>query len=613
MKYLSVCSGIEAATVAWHSLGWTPLAFSEIEPFPRAVLQHHYPDVPLHGDFTVLRDQPWIVDADILVGGTPCQAFSVAGLRNSLSDERGNLSLEFVRLADAIDNVRIGSGRKPAIIVWENVPGVLSVKDNAFGCFLSALAGDDTPYVPPRGKWTNAGVVAGPKRTIAWRVLDAQYFGLAQRRRRVFVVASAGDGFDPAAVLLECEGVRRDTPPRRETGQVAPTIPSRSTAGGGLGTDLDCDGGVITLAHGQGGAEVACERSPTLTCIHEAPIAAYAVPVAPTLRAGGNQTGGDRPPGTDVDTADSLIVAHSLRGEGFDASEDGTGRGTPLVPVEVVGSLSCNTGPNGNDAGNFACNQAVDAGHVLPVVASTLKANNGGGGFGSDPSETFLPVAFSYIDNGADASNDLSPTLRALGAYDANGGGQMAVTYPINTQIALRHKALGERTGMGIGDTDDPAFTLQAGHSHAVAVQASQSGVRFNETVGTLDANYGSRRHNGVMVPVNGGDKPHVLAAIGFYANEGSLGSGNNTEMSPTLKAHPKTSNLAAVATNMAVRRLTPVECERLQGFPDAYTMIPWKKKPPSDCPDGPRYKALGNSMAVPCMRWIGERIQKAV
>lgn len=222
MKYLSVCSGIEAASVAWHPLGWQPLAFSEIEAFPRAVLQHHYPQVPLHGDFTVLRDQDWIVGADVLVGGTPCQAFSVAGLRNSLADERGNLSLEFVRLADAIDAVRTDAGREPAIIVWENVPGVLSVKDNAFGCFVAALAGDVTPIDPPRGKWSNAGVVDGPQRTVAWRVLDAQYFGLAQRRRRVFVVASARDGFDPAAVLLEFEGVRRDTPPRREAGKSLP-------------------------------------------------------------------------------------------------------------------------------------------------------------------------------------------------------------------------------------------------------------------------------------------------------------------------------------------------------------------------------------------------------
>jgi DNA (cytosine-5)-methyltransferase 1 len=240
VKYLSVCSGIEAASVAWHPLGWEPLAFSEIEAFPRAVLAHHYPDVPCHGDFTVLRDQPWIVDADVLVGGTPCQAFSVAGLRNSLSDERGNLSLEFVRLADAIDTVRSGTGREPAIIVWENVPGVLSVKDNAFGCFLAALAGDAAPYDPPRGKWTNAGVVDGPERTVAWRVLDAQYFGLAQRRRRVFVcaVGNSRKGFDPAAVLLEFEGVRRDSAPRREAGKaVAGTIDASLGRSRGAGTN----------------------------------------------------------------------------------------------------------------------------------------------------------------------------------------------------------------------------------------------------------------------------------------------------------------------------------------------------------------------------------------
>ena len=220
MKYLSVCSGIEAASVAWHPLGWEPLAFSEIEPFPRKVLAHHYPDVPLHGDFTVLREQNWIKDADILVGGTPCQAFSVAGLRNSLDDDRGNLTLEFVRLADAIDNFRrIGDG---TIIVWENVPGVLSVKDNAFGCLLGALVGNDTPLIPTGGKWTNAGMVVGPKRRVAWRILDAQYFGVAQRRRRVFVVASARDGFDPAEVLFEREGLRRDIAPRRKQGKSLP-------------------------------------------------------------------------------------------------------------------------------------------------------------------------------------------------------------------------------------------------------------------------------------------------------------------------------------------------------------------------------------------------------
>ena len=478
MRFLSICSGIEAASVAWHPLGWRALALSEIEAFPRAVLAHHYPGVPLHGDFTTLRNEPFIVDAEALVGGTPCQAFSVAGLRNSLADDRGNLSLEFVRLADAIDDIRSAAGRDPAIIVWENVPGVLSVKDNAFGCFLAALAGDASPYVPPRGKWTNAGVVAGPARTVAWIVKDAQYFGVAQRRRRVFVVASARAGFDPAAVLFECEGVRRDTPPRREKGKIAPTIPSRSTAGGGLGTDFDLDGGLLA-----GTLEASLGRSrgagtppgaPALTCLHEAP-----------------------------------IVAHSLRGEGFDASEDGTGRGTPLVPV-----------------------------------------------------------AFSSKDHGADATEDLSPTLRAMPHHGshANGGGQMAVAVPLQ-EVGKRTGVSTDdpRAGIGIGQDGDPMFTLQAGAQHGVAMAVSLRGREGGAT-----AELGDEVQNCLRASQGGGDKPHVL-------------------------------------TSMAVRRLTPVECERLQGFPDGYTNIPWRAKP--EAPDGPRYKALGNSMAVPVMAWIGRRI----
>ena len=438
MNYLSICSGIEAASVAWHPLGWEPLAFSEIEAFPRAVLAHHYPHVPLHGDFTTLRHEPWIVDADVLVGGTPCQAFSVAGLRKSLGDDRGNLSLEFIKLADSIDAAREAEGRDPCIVVWENVPGVLSVKDNAFGCFLAALAGDITPYDPPRGKWTDAGVVHGPQRAIAWRILDAQYFGLAQRRRRVFVVASSREGFDPAAVLLEWEGVRRDTPPRREAREVAPTIPSRSTAGGGRGVERAGE------TRGQD------------------PVVAVTTEISHCLNAGGMGR-------QDYET--ETLVAHTLKAEGFDASEDGTGRGTPLVPV----------------------------------------------------------MAFSAKDHGADATEDLSPTLRSMGhdKSHANGGGQVAVA------VSLRG-----REGGGTAELGD-------------------------EVQNCLRASSG------------GGDKAHVLA-------------------------------------QMAVRRLTPVECERLQGFPDGYTAIPWRGKPAEDCPDGPRYKALGNSMAVPVMRWIGKRIAEA-
>jgi len=211
MKYLSVCSGIEAASVAWEPLGWTPLAFSEIEPFPAAVLKHHWPEVPNHGDMT--KYEQWNIPGgtvDLLVGGTPCQSFSVAGLRKGLDDPRGGLMLTFLKIAQRF---------QPRWIVWENVPGVLSSNGGRdFGSFLGALG--ELGY-----GW-------------AYRVLDAQWFGVAQRRRRVFVVGCLGDGAAAAKVLFESESVRRDSPPSREKGKgvaanVAPSLtasndPSRS-------------------------------------------------------------------------------------------------------------------------------------------------------------------------------------------------------------------------------------------------------------------------------------------------------------------------------------------------------------------------------------------------
>jgi DNA (cytosine-5)-methyltransferase 1 len=537
VRYLSVCSGIEAASVAWHPLGWEPLAFSEIEAFPRAVLEHHYPDVPLHGDFTVLKDEPWIVDADVLVGGTPCQAFSVAGLRKSLGDDRGNLSLEFIRLADSIDAAREAQGRDPSIVVWENVPGVLSVKDNAFGCFLAGLAGDVDPYVPPRGKWTNAGVVDGPQRQVAWRVLDAQYFGLAQRRRRVFVVASARKGFDPAAVLLEFEGVRRDTPPRRETGK-------------GTATSVDAGFDGSGLQHTVG--TLCADTHPGAYSGQDAYTGRLVPDVAGTLdarHAGGFQSVQSV---QSVQSAASHLVTHALRAEGFDGSEDGTGRGTPLVPV-----------------------------------------------------------AFSAKDHGADATEDLSPTLRAMphDASHANGGGQMAVAVPL-LEVGKRTGPSSTddmRAGLGVGEDGDPMYTLQAGAQHGVAAYAFQPRIARNgrgdmgDVVNALTAEAGE---------TGKGDAAPCVAVAGFMRAAGGNagGIGYAEEQSPTLDTRPDTN---AVLQHMAVRRLTHVECERLQGFPDNYTNIPWRGKP--EAPDGPRYKALGNSMAVPVMRWIGKRIAEVL
>lgn len=255
MRYGSVCSGIEAATMAWHPLGWTPAFFSEIEAFPSAVLAHHYgsnmpdePDatngVPNHGDMTKFEEWPDHA-IDLLVGGTPCQSFSVAGLRGGLDDARGNLMLTYGAIARRY---------RPRWLVWENVPGVLSSDGGRdFASLLGLLSGRRVE-VPATG-WRNAGIVEGYKGAygLAWRVLDAQYvrvdgFGRAvpQRRRRVFVVGYLGDWRRAAAVLLERQGLCGDSAPSRASGKnVAPTVSARPSGGGGLGTDFDLDGGLI--------------------------------------------------------------------------------------------------------------------------------------------------------------------------------------------------------------------------------------------------------------------------------------------------------------------------------------------------------------------------------
>jgi DNA (cytosine-5)-methyltransferase 1 len=437
MRFGSVCSGIEAASVAWHPLGWKAAWLSEIEPFPSAVLAHHYPDVPNLGDMTALPERilSGEVEApDVFCGGTPCQAFSVAGLRNSLDDARGNLSLTFVGIANAIDHVRSVRSDDPAIIFWENVPGVLSTKDNAFGCFLGALAGEVEALEPAGGKWTNAGCVSGPQRTVAWRVLDAQYFGVAQRRRRVFVIASARDDFNSAEVLFESESLRRDTAPSREA------------------------------------------RQETATGI-----------------ASGAPFGGMSP---------------------------------------VAGTLAANTGGLTRPAGN-----ANELDFCVPVAH---------------------PIPFDTTQ----------------------------ITSPANYSKP---------------QAGDPCHPLAAGaHAPAVAqpmVLMDQGGSVMNvehNMVGTL------RRETH-------GHEPVVMQPVAFDGYNQSL-----SDTCQTIRADKSDGDhVGMVMQSMAVRRLTPVECERLQGFPDGYTNIPWRKK--DESPDGPRYKALGNSWAVPVVAWIGKRINEAV
>jgi len=555
MKYLSVCSGIEAATVAWHPIGWQPLAFSEIEKFPRQVLAYHYPDTPCHGDFTVLRDQDWIVDADLLVGGTPCQAFSVAGLRQSLSDDRGNLTLEFVRLADAIDNVRHDAARPPAIIVWENVPGVLSVKDNAFGCFLAALTGNDAPLIPTGGKWTNAGLVVGPKRSAAWRILDAQYFGVAQRRRRVFVVASARDGFDPAEILFEREGVRRDIAPSRSAGK-----------GSARGIEIGPSGGNFTELNPT--LDARAKDGPIRNQIAGAVLAARMVAFGEYVEDGtaSAMKARDWKDATDLVAQPIGIILHG---------SDGT---VNTASYTEVSNALLSRAPGGIQNSTTTAVMQPIAFDLAQITSATNRSRAESelptGTLSSNSNmHVVQPIAFNSKDYGSDATTDMSPTLRSLGAYDANGGGSMAVAQPIN--IFGGNKRPDRPEGGFYVDMDAiTSKTLDA--ASGLNPTAAQGGTAVMQPIVIRESGQGYWMED---------DKAGTLRAEG--------------EDRPSRPSH-------VIAQQMAVRRLTPRECERLQGFPDDYTAIP-------NAADGPRYKALGNSMAVPVMHWIGKRIQNYI
>lgn len=323
LSFISMFSGIEAASVAFNPLGWRAVCFAEIEKFPSRVLAHHYPDVPNVGDMTQHDWSHYRGKVDIVCGGPPCQAFSVAGLRESLNDPRGNLSLSYMRALHAI---------QPRNAIVENVPGWLSTKDNAFGCFLAGLVGASDALPPPSGrKWSNAGMVSGPKGRAAWRVLDAQFFGLAQRRKRVVVVADFGNGADPAAVLFEPESLRRNSPPRRETGKgIAGTIAQGTGSGGGINWPAEI-ASTLTAQFG---------KSQGLENQHALGGASLFVPVV-------SMTG---------------QISHALKAEGADASEDGTGRGNPIVAYafqpriarngrgdmgDLINSLSAQSGETG--------------------------------------------------------------------------------------------------------------------------------------------------------------------------------------------------------------------------------------------------------------------------
>ena len=604
MIYGSVCSGIEAASVAWHPLGWRPAFFSEIEAFPRAVLKHHYPHVPLHGDFTTIGANDYAA-IDVLVGGTPCQSFSIAGLRGGLDDERGNLALEFCLLARRL---------RPRWVIWENVPGVLSMdRGGAFASILGGLA--ECGY------------------GLAYRVLDAQFvrvdgFGRAvpQRRRRVFVVGCAGDWRRAAAVLFERESLLGNSPPRRQAGQnPAPTLSARTKGGGGLGTDFDCDGGLI------------------------------ASDVAPCLRAGGNSTGGDRPYGTDADTCDSLLAfggnnqAGPIDVANAQTAHGGSGRFDfeSETFVAVAGTLDT----AGNKGGTT---QDAFAGRLLPVVFDetqiTSAANRSNPAQGDPchpiPAHGRAPT-LAYRTTGNDGCYETGDVTDCLNT----GSDPAAITLlefsgechacPSQTDSGalLRgvRSALGEEAfaqwGLGILDTlQSPEILRSALHGSELRPAAfsrrwvvycalSREEDRSAGAVQSLRESFGER-----CPPQEWQPSQQLARELGAYLSELSQRGAQAERLMHDLweaaegvrllrqalsavqkVRRPASSEGKSTLTSWQVRRLTVEECEFLQGFPRGYSAVPYRGKPAAD---GPRYKALGNSMAVNVMRWIGRRIE---
>jgi DNA (cytosine-5)-methyltransferase 1 len=485
MNYMSVCSGIEAATVAWHPLGWQPVAFSEIEKFPSQVLAHHYPDVPNLGDMTKFQEWPNYANLDVLVGGTPCQSFSVAGLRKGLADPRGNLMLTYLAIA---------ARYRPRWLVWENVPGVLSSNGGRdFGTFLGALG--ELGY------------------GFAYRVLDAEYFGVAQRRRRVFVVGHLGDWRRAAAVLFERESMSGNPAPRREAREDPAKCLTR-----GVGQRFDSETETMIPTYGIPGNWIG--RKP---------------------ENGG--IGGDEHVSPTLSAADS---------------------GSNRTPVVMLGDTLYNKGIKQGD--NHASAQETNARNLLSRVQKEIGekafAEWGLGILDSLQTTKILQSALHELELRPAAFTRSWVVYCALSREENRASGAMQ---------SLR-EAIGDRC---------PSQGWQlleqlAGQLGAYLSKLSQPGPqpqRFLCDLRESDEGSGLLRK--------------ALSKIQ------EVGRPNDGEGKPTH-------------AGMQVRRLTPLCCEFLQGFPRGYTDIRPNGK---DTPDGPRYKALGNSMAVPVMRWIGERI----
>ena len=488
--------------MAWTPLGWEPAAFSEIEPFPCSVLQHHYPHVPNLGDVTKITRQQ--VEAlgriDLVCGGFPCQDLSAAGKRKGLMNADGSPT----RSGLFFDAMRIAEWTRARWTVLENVPGLFSSNGGRdFAAVVGEMAGCEFD-VPPGG-WENAGVAVGPLGLIEWITLDAQYVrveshprAVPQRRRRVFLVRDSGNWANRPPLFLERESLRGHPAPRREAGEgiTQDTAPCLTSSGRGVERTGDTRGQdpVVAVAFGgnnqTGPIDVATARNACASASGRMDFESETFLVQPT---------------------------HTLRGEGFDASEDGTGRGTPLVPVGVT--------IHGTDP-------TVQKVASLDETAQCLRARTPGNIDNSSTTVVMQPVAFAE-NTRAEVRLEGGDGTRT-GALSTGGGkpgqGIPCVAYGIRT---------ANTSSNGWGIQEEVTHALDCAQGVAVALQ-----------------------ERNVLTPA------------------------------------------------MQVRRLTPTEAERLMGFPDGYTAIPWRKKPASECPDGPRYKSLGNSWAVNCARWIGERIE---
>lgn len=538
MRGGTLFSGIGGPELAAPDIDWRWCA--EIDPFASAVLKQRFPHVPNLGDVEKVK---WdaVEPVDLLVFGSPCQSFSVAGKRLGLDDPRGNLALVALGVVARL---------RPRWFVFENVPGLLSSDGGRdFGAFLGAVG--ELGY-----GW-------------AYRTLDAQYFGVPQRRRRLFVVGhTGGDWRVAASVLFEPESLSRNPPPSREEGQGAPGKSLCSTDGGIDREDRHTlISAAVTAKWHKGGGPAGDERYN---------LVAYDVTgTGPNMVSGGRETDihtalRSRAPGHS-EASTTTVIAHSLTAEGFDASEDGTGRGPPIIPLLEVGAR---TGREGHedvdglgvgDAGDpmFTLQGGKQHGIAIPVQNATRGKSQNGLGIGGEAMFTLDGASQHAVAFRENTRAEVKFVENGIAQSLTNGGGKPGQGFPAVMAIADPISANEARTYTHEGSNN---FRLR---------NCVQSPMSFTERTRSDGRNLEAQD-----------DLAYALC---------NPGSGGRTHSRQLLDSR------------MAVRRLMPIECERLQGFPDGFTLVTYRSKPAAD---GPRYRALGNSMCVNEVRWILTRIE---